>query len=181
MMRLLLWSAVGLLTGLAVHLITIVALPRITTQSGFQRASAVAPVGRFIVLTADMTPLPLPDPGVVTALCRYDLDAGAMHLHVPGEMSFISVSLYTPDGLTFYSLTDRSAAGDAIDLTLFTAAQLADTRSREGPDVPGSLRVEAPQHRGMILLRALLTEPGTLPDVKRQLAAATCATIHSDG
>jgi len=181
MMRLLLWSAAGLLMGLAVHLITIVALPKISTQSGFQRASAVAPLGRFIVLTADKTPLPLPDPGVVTALCRYDLDAGAMHLHVPGEMNFVSVSLYTPDGLTFYSLTDRSAAGDAIDLTLFTAAQLADTRSREGPDVPGSLRVESPQRKGIVSLRALLAEPGTLPDVKQQLETASCATVEKSG
>ncbi|MDQ0394552.1 DUF1254 domain-containing protein [Labrys monachus] len=176
MMRWLLWSVAGLLMGLAVHLITIIVLPGLGARSGFQRAAAVAPLGRFVVLTADKTPLPYPDPGVVTALCRYDLAAGAVRLHVPGGMSFVSVSLYTPDGLAYYSLTDRAAAGDAIDLTLFTPALLAETRSREGADTPGSLRVEAPQGNGMVSLRALVTEPGRLPEVERQLETATCAT-----
>jgi uncharacterized membrane protein len=94
-------------------------------------------------------------------------------------MRFVSVSLYTPDGLNYYSLTDRSAAGDAIDLTLFTAAQLADARSREGPDIPGSLRVEAPQRNGMISLRALVTEPGNLAEVQRHLAAASCGLAEA--
>jgi uncharacterized membrane protein len=165
MMRWLLWTLVGLLLGVGVHLVTIIALPRLTAQSGFQRAAEIAPIGRFVVLTAERTPLPLPDPSVVTALCRYDLAAGPVGVHVPTGTGFVSASFYTPAGLNFYALTDRASTGEAIDLTLFTAAQLADIRAHQGPDTPDDLRVQAPESQGMIVARAVISEPGALAEV----------------
>jgi uncharacterized membrane protein len=177
MMRWLLWTVAGLLLGIGVHLVTIITLPRLTTQSGFQRATAVASLGSFAVLTADKTPLPLPDPAIVTAFCRYDLGTGAIGVHVPTGQAFVSASFYTPAGLNYYALTDRSSAGRAIDLTLLTAAQLAEAAARRGPDSPNELRVQAPQRLGIIVVRALVTEPGALADVEDSLAAAHCGTI----
>jgi uncharacterized membrane protein len=172
--RWLLWTLAGLLIGVVVHLTTIVTLPRLSGQTGFQRASAIAPLGRFVVLTADKTPLPLPDPAIVTAFCRYDLADGPVHVHVPLNAGFLSVSFYTPAGLNFYTLTDRAGANGALDMTLFTLAQLAEIRAKQGPDLPVALRLQAPEPTGLIVVRALVPEPTQQADVERGLEPASC-------
>lgn len=174
MTRWLLWTLAGLLVGLLVHLTTIIAMPRLSGQTGFQRAAAIAPLGRFVALPADRTPLPLPDPAIVTGFCRYDLSEGPAHIHVPLNAGFLSVSFYTAEGLNFYTLTDRAAANGALDMTLFTLAQLAEIRAKQGPDLPGALRLQAPVPTGLVLVRALVPEPTQQAEVERALAPATC-------
>jgi uncharacterized membrane protein len=174
MMRWFLWSLVGVLLGIFAHLVSVIALPRLSTQAGFQRVAALAKAEGFTILAADKTPLPEPDPAIVTAFCRYNLDGGAIRLHVPVTSGFLSISFYTSAGLAFYSLTDRAAADGAIDLGLYTAAQLALVRANEGPDQPGALRLQAPQERGLVVLRALIPEPGEQAEIERVLGQAHC-------
>ncbi|CAM5770044.1 hypothetical protein LMIY3S_03040 [Labrys miyagiensis] len=174
MMRWFLWSLAGLLLGVLAHLVSIIALPRLSAQTGFQRIANVARADSFTLLTADKTPLPRPDPAIVTAFCRFNLANGAMRLHVPLTSGFLSISFYTSAGLNFYALTDRAAANGAIDLTLYTPAQLAQVRANEGPDQPGALRLQAPQERGLVALRALIPEPGEKAETERALSAARC-------
>lgn len=178
MIRWLLWTLAGVLIGIVVHLATIIALPRLSAQTGYQRAEAVSATTGFTVLSADKTPLPSPDPAIVTAFCRYDLGNGAMHLHVPVNAGFLSISFYTPAGLNYYALTDRAAANGVIDLGLYTPSQLALARAQEGPDLPGDLRLQAPQQRGLVVLRALIPEPGAKAEVERGLAGATCGAAQ---
>lgn len=174
MMRWFLWSLVGVLIGILAHLVSVIALPRLSAQTGFQRIGVMAKADGFAILPADKTPLPMPDPAIITAFCRYDLAGGAVRLHVPVPSGFLSISFYTTAGLNFYALTDRAAANGAIDLTLYTPAQLAQVRANEGPDQPGAPRLQAPQDRGLVALRALIAEPGEKAETERALTAARC-------
>jgi uncharacterized membrane protein len=174
MMRWMLWSLAGVLIGIAAHLVSVIALPRLSAQTGFQRAAAAARTEGFTVLAADKTPLPSPDPAITSAFCRYNLGEGALHLHVPVGTGFLSISFYTSAGLNYYALTDRAAANGVIDLNLYTAAQLAQVRANEGPDQPGALRLQAPQERGLVVLRALVPEPGEKTQTELVLSSARC-------
>jgi uncharacterized membrane protein len=175
--RLALWVTAGLLLGLLVHLATLLALPSLATRDASRRLASLTREGGFHLLPAPSPSealLPLPDPSIVMAACRFDLSRGPVHVRAPLTGSFFSVSFYTPDDLAFYALTDRAASEGAIELTLYTSLQLAEVRSREGPDTPEALRLEAPNPEGLIVLRALAPEPSYVPMLERILSSATC-------
>ncbi len=177
MMRFLLWSLAGVLIGILAHILSVIALPRLSTQAGFQRVASIARMDGFTIVPADRTPLPLPDPAIIAAFCRYNLGDGPLKLHVRVATGFVSISFYTSAGLNYYALTDRAAADGVIDINLYTAAQLAQVRANEGPDQPGAPRLQAPQERGLVVLRALIPESGEKAEVEKLLAAATCTTV----
>jgi len=174
MIRWMVWTLAGLLIGVLAHLISVVVLPRLSTQTGFQRAAAVAGTNGFNVFQADKTPLPLPDPEMISAFCRYNLVDGPIKLTVPVGADFLAISFYTSAGLNYYALTDRAAANGVIDLNLYTPAQLAQVRAKEGPDQPGSPRLQAASERGIVVLRALIPEPGEGAQIQLALSSAHC-------
>ncbi|MDQ0469717.1 DUF1254 domain-containing protein [Labrys wisconsinensis] len=177
MIRFGIWTVVGLLLALTVHLATVLALPRMAERTAYRRLEELGPDGAFAIVPATgplAEVLPSPDPAMRVAACRYDLSAGPLHLRAPVPPAFFSVSFYTPDGLNYYALNDRAASAGAIELTLYTSVQLAEVRSREGPDTPEALRIEAPQARGVVILRALAATPGMMPVIEDALSQATC-------
>lgn len=174
MMRLALWTLVGLFIAVAVHLASILTMPYLAGRTAEHRLAAIAGDGSFHLLRPGDAALPMPDPAVVAAACRYDLSAGPVHVQVPTSLGFLSVSFYTPDGLNYYALNDRAVATGAIELTVYTDVQLAEVRSREGPDTAENLRIEAPQTAGLITIRALARETGERPTLEALAAKATC-------
>ena len=174
MIRLALWTLVGLFIAVAVHLATILALPALASRTAYRRLDAIVSDGAFHLLRTGDAVLPLPDPAVVMGVCRYDLAGGPVHVRVPASLGFLSVSFYTPDGLSYYALNDRAVATGAIELTVYTDVQLADVRSREGPDTAESLRIEAPQLNGLITVRALAREAGEVPSLETLIGKASC-------
>ena len=177
MIRFVLFGVIAMLIGLVVHLASLLALPSLATKGGYQRLVEFAPETSFRLLPAPLPSeslLPTPDPAFSVAVCRYDLAQGPVHVRVPLTGAFLSLSFYAPDGLSFYSLADRAAAEDAIELTLYSSLQLAEVRAREGPDTPEALRVEAPEPRGMIVIRALAPEPGFVPQIEKAIGSALC-------
>lgn len=179
MTRLALWTAVGVMIGLLVHLATVLAIPRLATRSAFQRLEMLGPPDVFQRVPAALpgpTLLPAPDPAIHMAVCRYDLTAAPLHVVARVAGSFFSVSFYTAEGLNYYALNDRAAPDGRLELTVYTSLQLADVRSREGPDTPEALRIEAPRKRGLVVLRALAPDASAVPAIDAALDGARCAS-----
>jgi uncharacterized membrane protein len=177
-MRFAIWTVVGLMIGLVVHFASLLALPTLASRTAFQRLADVGSRGGFELLSQPSpseSALPMPDPSIRMAVCRFDLTGGPVHVRAPTTGAFLSIAFYTPDGLGFYALTDRAASGGALELTLYTALQLAEVRSKAGPDTPEALRVEAPAARGLVVIRALAVEPGFVPEVEKRIGEASCA------
>jgi uncharacterized membrane protein len=177
MMRLLLWTIAGAFIAVAVHLGTIVVLPHLAGRDAWRRLDGIAADGAFHLLPAGDAILPMPDPAMVMAVCRYDLDKAPLHVRVPASLGFLAVSFYTPDGLNYYALHDRAVAGSAIELTVYTEAQLSDVRSREGPDTAESLRIEAPRKSGLVTIRALARNASETPSLEALIGKASCAGV----
>jgi uncharacterized membrane protein len=170
--RFVIWSVIGLLLALLVHLTTVLAIPSIATRGAVQRLESLGGPDSFHMLPRALpgpTILPRPDPALRMAACPYDLSNGPLAIHIPVTGAFVSASFYSQDGLT-----DRAASNDAIELTIFTTLQLAQARAREGPDTPESLRIEAPGLRGVVIARALAPDPDAMPNIERLLTGASC-------
>ncbi len=177
MMRWLLLTLTGVVLGGIVHLATILYLPRTATNDAYTRLALLAPVNKMVPLpqpAADKTLLPFMDPAFASAVCRYDLTNGPMKLTAPVSSAYTSVSFYTRYGAAYYAITDRAAGRRVIELDLMTEKQHSLVPEDDEITAADRLIVESPMATGLIVVRALATEPSLLPAAQNAVTNAKC-------
>jgi uncharacterized membrane protein len=177
MIRLIFTIVAGVLLGVVVHLVSVLALPRIASQDAYSRLTSMTEPNAVTALPlADPgnTLMPYMDPAFATAVCRYDLSGGPIKLAVPVTQAYTSVSFYTYSDVAYYAINDRSAGKKVIELNLMTEAQHADLPEEEDVTAADRLIIDSPTSTGLIVLKALAAEPGMMPQAQASLAAATC-------
>ncbi|MGJ4891136.1 DUF1254 domain-containing protein [Bradyrhizobium sp. HKCCYLR20261] len=177
MIRLVFTVVVGVLLGGVVHLVSVLALPRISTQDAYSRLTPLTKLNAVTPLPlADPgnSPMPFMDPAFAMAICRYDLADGPLKLTVPVSQAYTSVSFYTRNEIAYYAINDRSAGKRVIELDLMTEAQHEDLPEDEEVTAADRLIIDSPTTTGLIVLKALAAEPGLMPQAQASLAAASC-------
>jgi uncharacterized membrane protein len=177
MIRLLFAIIAGVLLGLIVHLVSVLALPRIATQDAYSRLTPITKLNAVSVLPAadpSNTLMPFLDPAFAVAVCRYDLSSGSIKLTVPVSQAYTSVSFYTRNELAYYAINDRSAGKKVIELDLMTEAQHNDLPEDEDVTAADRLIIDSPTTTGLIVMKALEAEPGLMPQAQASLAASKC-------
>jgi uncharacterized membrane protein len=177
MIRLAFTIIAGVLLGLIVHLVSVLALPRIGTQDAYSRLTPITKLNAVSVLPqADPgnTLMPFLDPAFAVAVCRYDLSTGSIKLTVPVSQAYTSVSFYTRNELAYYAINDRSAGKKVIELDLMTEAQHSDLPEDEDVTAADRLIIDSPTTTGLIVMKALAAEPGLMPQAQASLAASRC-------
>jgi uncharacterized membrane protein len=180
--RLLFAILAGVLLGGIVHLVSVLALPRIATEDAYSRLAPISELNAVTQLpSADPanTLMPYLDPAFAVAVCRYDLSGGPLKLTVPVSQAYTSVSFYTRNELAYYAINDRSAGKKVIELDLMTQAQHEDLPEDEEVTSADRLIIDSPTATGLIVLKALAPEPGLMAQAKASLAASTCK-LQSD-
>jgi uncharacterized membrane protein len=177
MIRLLFTIIAGVLLGGVVHLVSVLALPRIASQDAYSRLTPITKLNTVTPLPLaepGNTLMPFMDPAFATAICRYDLSGGPIKLAVPVTQSYTSVSFYTRSDVAYYAINDRSAGKKVIELDLMTEDQHADLPEDEDVTAADRLIIDSPATTGLIVLKALAAEPGLMPQAQAALAAASC-------
>lgn len=178
MIRLLFTIIAGVLLGGVVHLVSVLALPRIASQNAYSRLTPTTKLNAVTQLPlADPanSPMPFMDPAFAMAICRYDLSGGPIKLRVPVSQAYTSVSFYTRNEVAYYAINDRSAGRKVIELDLMTEAQHNELPEDEEVTAADRLIIDSPTATGLILLKALAPEPGLMPQAQATLAASSCA------
>src|SRR6201990_982821 len=177
MIRLLFTIIAGVVLGAIVHLVSVLALPRIATQDAYSRLAPITKLNAVSSLPQpdpSTAPLPFMDPAFAVAVCRYDLSGGPIKLTVSLSQAYTSVSFYTRNELAYYAINDRSAGRKVIELDLMTEAQHAALPEDEDVTAADRLIIDSPSPTGLIVLKALAAEPGLMPQAQASLAASTC-------
>ncbi len=168
----------GLVLGGIVHIVTTLAMPQLALDNAFTRLARLGSANS-VQFVPDPTPveavLPRSDPAFVTAVCRYDLNAGVLRVRVPTTADYTSVSFYTRQGLAYYSLNDHAAGQRTIELQLMTPSQRAALPEDEEITRADRLIVESPTVQGIVLVRAFVREPGNRTRVRERIANVSCA------
>ena len=178
MKRLHIHAVIAVVLGIAVHALTVWALPRlimdriITLGGGDAQAQSGsrASSGVYLPPPTDHTQrrIVMPSPDLLYATCAFDLREGPLRIRMAsGYPRYWSIALYASSTDNFFVVNDRKTAGQDIDLTLVGPRQ-ADTAS------PGE--VISPTERGFLLLRLLVNDD---PEV-RAAAEATRRTLRCD-
>ena len=177
MIRLAFTILAGVLLGGIVHLVAVLALPRIATQDAYSRLTPMTrlnAVTQLPVAEPANAPMPFMDPAFAIAICRYDLSGGPIKLTVPVSQAYTSVSFYTRNEIAYYAINDRSAGRKVIELDLMTEAQHAELPEEEDVTSADRLIIDSPTETGLIVIKALAPEPGLMPQAQASLAASRC-------
>jgi uncharacterized membrane protein len=172
----------GILLGGVVHLVSVLALPRVATLDAYSRLAPVTAVNAVTAIpmpTPNEAPMPFMDPAFASAVCRYDLSSGPIKLTVPVSQAYTSVSFYTRSEIAYYAINDRSAGRKVIELDLMTEAQHGELPEDEDVTAADRLIIDSPTATGLIVMKALAPEPGLTVQAQASLAAATC-TVQTD-
>ena len=177
MIRVLLTILAGVLLGGVVHLVSVLALPRIASEDAYSRLTPITKlnaVTQLPVADPSDTLMPYLDPALAVAVCRYDLSTGPIKLSVPVSQAYTSVSFYTRNDLAYYAINDRSAGKKVIELDLMTEAQHEALPEDEDVTAADRLIIDSPSATGLIVLKALAPEPGLMAQAQASLAASSC-------
>jgi len=178
MIRLAFTILAGVLLGLIVHLVSVLALPKIASEDAYSRLTPLSKLNAVTPLPAadpSNTLMPYLDPAFAVAICRYDLSDGPLKLKVPVSQAYTSVSFYTRNEVAYYAINDRSAGKKVIELDLMTEAQHNDLPEEEDVTSADRLIIDSPTATGLIVMKALAPEPGLMAQAQASLAASSCS------
>lgn len=170
----------GLVAGLA-HFVAVLILPQVASKDAFTLLLARNPTNRMIVFAASRPGdklIPYRDPATVQGLCFFDVGVGPVRIKTKVEEGrLLTLSFRTPDGKIFYSMTDRAALRDTIDIRLVTDVQLRAIQEEEDEDagLPNELRLKVPSQKGLIVATALVARPSETREAENRIKAITCA------
>ena len=178
MIRIVFTIIAGVLLGGIVHLVSVLALPRIASQDAYSRLTPMTKKNAVTALPLadpENAPMPFMDPAFAIAICRYDLADGPLKLTVPVSQAYTSVSFYTRNEVAYYAINDRSAGRKVIELDLMTEAQHNALPEDEEITAADRLIIDSPTETGLIVLKALAPEPGLMPQAQASLVASSCS------
>ena len=187
------WLAVGLIVAALAHLATVWALPRLIMREAMARiaqetAAQSAPqaaTGVYLPPPTDHTQrrIVLPSPDLLYATCTLDLAKRPVRVTAQVEHPrYWSVALYGANSDNFFVVNDRSAAArpsatQRLDLQVVPPG--AD-RAALATDA-GSIIVEAPDAKVLLLMRLLLTDdPADLATAQVARATLRCGGEPAD-
>lgn len=170
MTRLVIALLAGLLGAGIVHIVAVLAVPRLADADLVDRAEALGARDRFVALPQD-------DPMLRAALCLVALDEPA-RVFAGGDVPFWSASVVTPTGISIYSTNDRTARERTLDVIVLNAGQVDTLREELSEDAPELVAVDAGE--AIVVLRALVPDATFAPAVEALLGEASCAPLEID-
>ena len=170
--------------ALIVHIVIVLLVPRFAPVDAWAKLSAITRPWAFNTVAVpagapDRKPAALAglDPRFGTVACRFDLRDGPASIVAEGEVPFWSLAVFDRRGQNIYSLNDRTAIEDRLDLVVMNATQRARLRENPIEGIDRSVLVRATIDEGFVLVRALAPDETWVPAVQDFLGSATCERL----
>ncbi len=180
MIRLILHIVAGLILGGLVHVVVVLGVPFFAPRDAWTQIGELGPHFRMNIIPAaepGRETLPLLDPALSHAVCRFDLDSGAVRLRARLPDTYWSVALFDRSGTNVYNLNDRAAEGRPIDMVIAGPEQVAQLRETPTVASINAILIEWPTREGFALLRVFVPSSSLAPEVDAALNAATCEAL----
>lgn len=180
------WLLAAIIVAGIVHIVSVLAMPRLAKEDAFARIARIAPLHTLTVLPQETITegvLPFEDPATVLAVCRFDLRDGPVRLR--GRLNgdgLLLLSFRHRFGTSFYAMNDRGASRGELDVVIVTRSQLEELQANDPEDeLPLELRLQAPSLEGFVLLRTLAATPSQRDAAIAGLKRISCRSIASTG
>ncbi|SDT98763.1 DUF1254 domain-containing protein [Stappia sp. ES.058] len=171
----------GLFLGGIIHVAVVMSVPHFVPVTAYARVAGFGQDGVFNRLPdtrAGAEPLPMLDPMMLHAACRFDLAAGPLKIEAAMPPPFWSFALFNARGEAIYSLNDRTSGNDGkLDVLVITTEQLSVLREDPPPGLEDLIVIETVETLGYALLRSFDGDPMRRDIKEAALAQATCRTL----
>jgi uncharacterized membrane protein len=177
MKRTLIFAAGGLLLAGIIHIVVVFLVPYFATRDSWSEVGRFGRDGKFHVLPLaepGSEALPVMDPRVLYAVCRFSLAEGPVRIRASLPDDFWSVALFDRRGRNVYSLNDRSAERTQLDLAVLTPVEMAQLRENPPASLETAIVVEVPINVGFVMLRVFVADESELPSATAALNSADC-------
>lgn len=177
MKTLLFWAVSILLLAGVVHLGYVLIVPHFEMRAKIEELRQLAGNAGLTVLSReDSMRLMGPDGRwLVHALCVYDLAEGPVTINAAVPNSYWSMAIYSAAGETFYSLNDRQAGIERVDLMIRQpSAPATDDEEESAPPSQDTFTVRAPDPEGVVVMRALAPETAEYARTAEVLGRSSC-------
>ena len=171
------WVVATVLLAIVVHLTYVLFAPGDTVERKLQAMRTLAGVNSLKVLSAaDSKSFLIGEgPGLVHAICVYDLGEGEVMAESPIPAGYWSLSIYTAHGTNVYTLNDRQAEVSSLSLVLRKANPLRETETPVGTDsTMEKIYIDLSEPTGLIVMRAILPDEPARHRVEEELSRARC-------
>lgn len=179
MRELLFWTVAVLLLAGAVHLGYVLIVPQYEMQARIDALRRLAGEGTLTVLSREDSVRLMGPEGrwLVHALCIYDLADGPMAVSAAIPNAYWSMAIFSARGETFYSLNDRQAGIEQVDLMIRQpSAPAPEDEEEELVQDSDVFTVRAPDQVGVVVMRALAGEAAEYERTAGVLARSSCRT-----
>ena len=144
-----------LVVAVAVHVATVLAVPRVVMQVVTGRIAAMVSLNTPLhaaPVTAAEHAVPLPSPDLLYSSCVLDVSRGPVEVSVTPEAAYLSLAVFDMRSDNVFVTNDHTAAGKPIELLVAGPGQARLA--------PGDVAVvQLGSSRGLLLLRGLAATP----------------------
>ena len=168
----------GLLLGGIIHIAVVLLVQTYAAHDAYAETKGLGRDREFHVLplaSPGAEPLPLLDPRMMHAVCRFSLADGPVRIRAVLPDDFWSIAIFDRRGRNIYSLNDRSSSGPKLDLAVLTPVQMAQLRQNPPESLDTAIVVEAPIELGFALLRVFVADESLTETATAALKTADCA------
>lgn len=174
---------VGLVGAGIVHIAILLLLPQFPSEGGWNGL-----YGRsepFAVTQIEREPgsprAAALDPLFRAALCRFDMEDGALHLASDKRMPFWSMSIRNASGQSVYSFNDRAAADRSLDVVILSPARMVEMRKAVPAEFEHSIFIETPLDAGAVIVRTFVPDGSWDEEARRFFDGLSCEPVVVDG
>lgn len=174
MMRWIRWGLITLVLATIVHWFVISTAPSVIMWRAMARVAQarVNSISHGERATEESRAIVKPSPDLLYSTCSFDISRRPLKIvtGAPAD-TYWSVALYADNTDNFFVLNDTKAQGQAATIILLGPGQSAPV------DTAGTITVNSPSTRGLVLFRTLITDDAREAEIDEARRAATCQLI----
>ncbi|KAA0971090.1 hypothetical protein FPY71_11640 [Aureimonas fodinaquatilis] len=178
--KVLLAILIGVVGAGIVHIAVIFALPSLAQDNNWGRIARTAEVFESATIAPDTrTMFPFFDPAFEIAVCRFALASGPVRITAQPNSAFWSTAIFTRAGDNSYSINQRSALDNQLDLAIGSQEQLDEARIAGFFDEASAIPVPFNASEGYVILRSVAEEPSLAEKARDFVSTLSCTPLQN--
>ena len=164
----------GLVGAAIVHIAIILLVPGYASETLWKRVEELGPAGAFHKLEGANW-AKRNDPLMRSAVCRFDLTDGPVHISAIGKVPFWSLAIYNHQGDITFSLNDQ--VSPATDLLIVSPLQKILLEQTIPQQLEQSVLINQTINEGMAVLRVFEPDATWRDEVAEFMKSAECMNV----
>ena len=165
----------GIAGAALLHIIIVLSIPAYADRDAWTKIIALGPTEFFHILPSDKPGgLTSANPFIRAAVCRFDITEDPVRVTASDLAYYWSLAIFDPAANEIYSMNDRTATDQNLDIAIVTPLQMIGYRKSLPETLAESVLIEFPGSTGYLVLRTVVPDPSWELIVREFLSNAQC-------